>query len=107
MAIAAGGIHSLALQSNGTVVAWGAGTNNTGSWPDLGQAMVPAGLTNVVAVAAGAGHSLALKADGTVVAWQGRAARLRRGAQVAGPGCVARRLEGEGTDVHDRAADDG
>jgi hypothetical protein len=51
------------------VVAWGAGTNNTGSSPNLGQAQVPSGLSNVVAVAAGGYHSLALKADGTVVAW--------------------------------------
>jgi hypothetical protein len=69
LAMAAGGYHSLALEAGGTVVAWGAGTNNTGSSPNLGQAQVPAGLSNVVAVAAGGYHSLALEAGGTVVAW--------------------------------------
>ena len=60
MAVAAGGIHSLALKADGTVAAWG--------YND--QRPVPTclpGLSGVVAVAAGATHSLALKADGTVV----------------------------------------
>jgi hypothetical protein len=61
VAIAAGWSHSLALKSDGTVVAWG---DNS-----AGQTNVPAGLTGVVAIAAGAGHSLALKSDGTVIAW--------------------------------------
>ena len=61
VAIAGGGLHSLALKADGTVVAWG--KNN------LGQTNVPSGLTNVVAIAAGTDHSLALRADGTVVAW--------------------------------------
>lgn len=59
--IAAGNIHSLALKSDGTVVAWG-GNNR-------GQTNVPVGLNGVVAIAAGETHSLALKSDGTVVAW--------------------------------------
>jgi alpha-tubulin suppressor-like RCC1 family protein len=61
--IAAGGRHSLALKSNGTVVAWGLNTS--------GESMVPEDLSGVVAVAAGSSHSLALKSDGTVVAWGG------------------------------------
>jgi hypothetical protein len=68
-AAAGGAYHSLALKGDGTVVAWGAGTNNTGNIPQYGQAVVPAGLNNVVAVAAGAYHSLALSAEGTVAAW--------------------------------------
>ncbi len=53
-----------------TVVAWGAGTNyNPIDNASFGQAIVPSGLTNVVAIAAGGFHNLALKADGTVVAW--------------------------------------
>jgi hypothetical protein len=63
MAIAGGTFHSLALKSNGTVVAWGAV-----GW-DYGQTNVPAGLSNVVAIAGGSSHSLALKSDGTIVAW--------------------------------------
>jgi len=58
-AIAAGYSCSLALKSDGTVIAWGQG----------GQTNVPPGLSNVVAIAAGIGQSLALKSDGTLVAW--------------------------------------
>ena len=47
----------------------GAGTTNSGSAPQYGQAIVPGGLSNVVAIAGGGFHSLALKADGTVVVW--------------------------------------
>ena len=59
--LAAGGLHSLALKQDGTVVACG--------WNYAGQAIVPGDLTNVMAVAAGYQHSLALKSDGTVVGW--------------------------------------
>jgi alpha-tubulin suppressor-like RCC1 family protein len=69
MAIAAGGYHSVALKTDGSVVAWGAGTNNTGISPNYGQSIVPPGCTNVVAIAAGRSHSLALKRDGKVLAW--------------------------------------
>jgi YVTN family beta-propeller protein len=61
MTIAAGGYHTVALQSNGTVVVWG----NNGS----GQTTVPGGLGRVAAIAAGADHTVALQSDGTVVAW--------------------------------------
>src|SRR5690242_14588942 len=60
-AIGAGEWHSLAVQSNGTVQAWG--------YNGQGQAVVPSGLSGVIAVAGGDEHSLALKSDGTVVAW--------------------------------------
>jgi len=45
----------------GPVAAWG---NNS-----AGQALPPAGLSNVVALAASSSFSLALKGNGTVVAW--------------------------------------
>jgi alpha-tubulin suppressor-like RCC1 family protein len=61
VALAAGGIHGLALRQDGTVVAWGDDS--------LGQTEVPVGLTNVVAIAAGYAHNLALRKDGTVAAW--------------------------------------
>jgi alpha-tubulin suppressor-like RCC1 family protein len=67
IAIAAGGNHSLALRSDGTVVAWGENTDGQGSY--VGQSTVPTDLNNVVAIAAGEYHSLAVKADGTVAGW--------------------------------------
>ena len=60
IAIAAGGYHSLALKSDGTIVGWG----ENGS----GQATPPAG-NNYTAISAGGYHSLALKSDGTIVGW--------------------------------------
>ena len=61
-AVAGGYTHTLALQANGTILAWG---DNT-----YGECNVPGALTtNVLAIAAGNGHSLALKMDGTVAAW--------------------------------------
>jgi alpha-tubulin suppressor-like RCC1 family protein len=73
-AIAAGGEHSLALKSDGTVVAWGDnssgqlgnGTATTGSLPVAVSGLSRVG---VAAIAAGRDHSLALRSDGTVVAW--------------------------------------
>jgi alpha-tubulin suppressor-like RCC1 family protein len=62
-AIAAGNSHSLALKSDGTVVAWGCAASTSGF------CNVPPGLSSVTAIAAGAAHGLALKSDGTVVAW--------------------------------------
>src|SRR5437660_2646938 len=61
VAIAAGGIHSLALSSDGTVVSWG--------FNGSGQTNVPPGLSNVVAISAGYNFSAAIKSDGTVVGW--------------------------------------
>jgi alpha-tubulin suppressor-like RCC1 family protein len=75
-AISAGGSHSLAVKSDGTVWAWGYnlsgqigdGSNVTRSTP-VQVGTTGSWLTGVVAVAAGASHSLALKSDGTVWAW--------------------------------------
>jgi alpha-tubulin suppressor-like RCC1 family protein len=87
IAITAGFEYSLALLSNGTVIAWG--TNNYGQLgdgtttgpescpnPNVGAnvscsptPVVVGGLSDVAAVAAGGGDSLALLSDGTVMAW--------------------------------------
>jgi alpha-tubulin suppressor-like RCC1 family protein len=53
VALAAGGSHSLALKSDGTVVGWGRN--------DYGQIDIPVGLTNVTAIAAGYIHSLCIR----------------------------------------------
>jgi Regulator of chromosome condensation (RCC1) repeat/Immunoglobulin I-set domain/Immunoglobulin domain len=61
VAVAQTSTHSMALLTNGMVVAWGAGS--------YGTTNVPTNLTNVIAIAAGYYHSLALTGNGKVVAW--------------------------------------
>jgi alpha-tubulin suppressor-like RCC1 family protein len=92
-AVAAGSAASAALRAGGTVYGWGrwSGLLNPltniiaiaschrstsllalraeGTVVQLGGALPPEGLTNVVEIALGADHSLARTADGTVVAW--------------------------------------
>jgi alpha-tubulin suppressor-like RCC1 family protein len=67
VAIAAGASHSVAVKSDGSVIAWG---NN-----QYGQTDVPPGLDNIVAVAKGGNEFvnrvLALTAKGTLVSWGG------------------------------------
>jgi alpha-tubulin suppressor-like RCC1 family protein len=55
-AIAAGAHHSLALKSDGTVVAWGCG----GIFPPHKQCSVPAGLSGVTAIDGDGAQSLAV-----------------------------------------------
>jgi alpha-tubulin suppressor-like RCC1 family protein len=59
IAIDGGSGYSLALNSDGTITAWGGGTATN----------VPPGLSGIVSIAAGLNHALALRSDGTVVAW--------------------------------------
>jgi hypothetical protein len=71
-AIAAAGGHSLALLSNGKVMAWGEneyGELGDGTTEDSQTPVPVKGLSEVVAIADGADHNLALLADGTVMAW--------------------------------------
>jgi alpha-tubulin suppressor-like RCC1 family protein len=80
VAIAAGAAFSVALKSDGTVLAWGnddsgqLGDGASNGEPGCSGACNPtpapiANLNGVVAISAGGSHSLALKGDGTVVAW--------------------------------------
>jgi hypothetical protein len=81
-AISVGALHSVALRSNGTVVAWG---YNLG-----GETNVPAGLSSVVAIAAGRGYTLALRQDHSLVGWGAGLPAIPSGLAVssiaAGPG---------------------
>ena len=61
-AIAAGDKHTVALKSDGTVVAWG--FNGYGQITGM-----PTGLTGVTSIAAGVGHTVALSSSGVVSAW--------------------------------------
>ena len=61
VAIGAGDYHSLAVKSDGSIIAWGDDSQ--------GQLDPPAGLGRVVALAGGSGHTIALLADTTAAAW--------------------------------------
>lgn len=72
VAIAAGSYYSLALESDGSVWAWG--TNTSGQLGDgtTTARAVPvkvASISDVVAISAGLDHSLAIEANGTAWAW--------------------------------------
>jgi alpha-tubulin suppressor-like RCC1 family protein len=85
-AVAAGGYHSLALKSDGTVRAWGynyygqLGDNSTTER----DSPVNVSIAGVTAIACGGYHSLALKSDGTVWAWgNGSYGQLGNGANAS------------------------
>ncbi|MFO1481807.1 MAG: choice-of-anchor D domain-containing protein [Verrucomicrobiaceae bacterium] len=81
VSIAAGGHHSMALCSDGTLAAWGFNDHgqigdNTTTSRDVPMAVNTSGGSalsgrTVVAIAAGAEHSLALCTDGMIAAWGG------------------------------------
>jgi len=75
-AIAAGREHTLALKSDGTVLAWGKNDQGQlGLDPTATAAsnlpVQVAGLTSIIGIASAGAHSLALKSDGTVWTWGG------------------------------------
>jgi alpha-tubulin suppressor-like RCC1 family protein len=73
VAISAGGNHSLALKSDGTILAWGGdgdgqlGDNSSST--DKSTPVPVANASGIVAINAGSYHSFAVKADGTLLAW--------------------------------------
>lgn len=77
IAIAAGGFHTCALISDGTVQCWGFnyygqlgnGTFSNGYPNTLGTPVTVTGLTGAVAIAAGEEHTCALLSNGTAQCW--------------------------------------
>jgi len=70
--ISAGGYHSIALKSIGTIYTWGDnydGQLGDGSTTEQNTPVYVDGLSNVISIAGGYLHSVALKSDGTVWAW--------------------------------------
>src|SRR5205823_13312639 len=73
VAIAAGGAHSMALKSDGTVLTWGYSASlgrpsgQGASSPGVVTGLGPG--SGVIKIATGGFHSLALKSNGQVVAW--------------------------------------
>ncbi len=61
IAVAGGYGHTVALRTDGIVRAWGAGTTNTGSWPEHGQSLIPTDLGPCSAIAGGSLHTIAIK----------------------------------------------
>lgn len=106
IAAATSGNHSLALLSDGTVMAWGenqvgnlglgsgqiGGSQNTPGFVADTTGAVGSKLTGVVAVAAGGGHSLALKGDGSVYAWGDNSTAQLGNATVGAPNPVPTRV---------------
>ena len=72
--ITAGSFHSLALDNNGDVWAWGSNTwgqLGNGEKADSWYAVELSGISSVAQVAAGSWHSIAVKTTGSVHAWGG------------------------------------
>jgi alpha-tubulin suppressor-like RCC1 family protein len=76
--ISAGYYHSLALASDGTVYAWGGGSDGQLGNSTTADSSVPVAVTTsgtpmsgktITAISAGYSHSLVLASDGTVYAW--------------------------------------
>jgi alpha-tubulin suppressor-like RCC1 family protein len=71
-AVSAGGYHTLALKSDGTVWSWGLnsyGQLGDGTTTQRTSPVQVSGLSDVIAIAGGYLHSVAIKRDGTVWAW--------------------------------------
>ncbi|EOD37122.1 hypothetical protein EMIHUDRAFT_440441 [Emiliania huxleyi CCMP1516] len=74
VAVAAGGIHSLAITADGAVLSWGDGVSGRLGHGDTQNQLLPKKVETfagrrVVAVSAGDRHSIAITADGAVWSW--------------------------------------
>ena len=70
--ITGGGIHSLAVKTDGTIWTWGGGGDGelgNGATTNCLRPAQISSLSGAVDIAGGASHSLAVKSDGTVWAW--------------------------------------
>ena len=72
LAVSAGETHSLGIQKDGSLWAWGGnvyGQTGNGGTTDVTTGPVQIGTLSWTAVAAGSFHSVAIRADGTLYAW--------------------------------------
>ena len=70
-AVSVGYVNSLALKTDGTVRAWGSGSEGE-LGPDVTSSPTPvaiSGLARIVAIASGSDHNVALRDDGKVKGW--------------------------------------
>jgi alpha-tubulin suppressor-like RCC1 family protein len=93
VAVAAGDNFSLALRTDGAVVAWGVQYWSGGFVPMV----VPTEWSNVVAIAAGGSQGLALRSDGTVFSWGARIGGMSNVVAVAVSGSETLALKADGT----------
>jgi len=108
VAIAAGGLNSVAVKSDGTVATWGSnysGQLGDGGGPNRALPFTVPGLAGVRSVASGYCHTLALLEDGSVRAWgDGYSGQLGDGLNTPSPQPV--RVAGLGSVTEITAGDD-
>ncbi len=70
--LSAGGMHTCAILTNGTLHCWGKGSNGllgNGSTGDKNQPVLVPGLSQISRVAGGQTHTCAIQSDGTLWCW--------------------------------------